>query len=455
MSPDGRQLYVGENSGNLGVAVAIFNRHLPSAAGGTTSSSTSYSGTTSQGYPVSVSVEAGVAAFKIFNSARCSDGGTTSGPSTLGDLRLDPSGRFSLHFSENNLQVVGSTDRYSLQDSLSGQISGGAAHGEFVAITTFRTAAGTYISTCKSGVLTWSAHKDARSVPAAALRLSSAATEGAASLVLTTPSVAGPNGPITVRERGFASHGENFVFVFLSPARTRCAATQEQERTLSQAHLVDSLTLPSGTFNHLDTGFRASPAPGLYRLCGYLSSIHGSTADPAGGPPDATATLVIGRQATSTPFHDAPPSPPAHTPLALTVTPNTIRDGYPVAVRASGYYTEWSELLVDVQESADPCGATSNAENNRVQDQADPYDASLIYKWLGNPDKPPSLPVSYFEPAYFTPDGPGPYRFCAYLLVSQAANPGEGPMDPPKATAQALLRISPNAVPQLAPLAGP
>jgi hypothetical protein len=130
--------------------------------------------------------------------------------------------------------------------------------------------------------------------------------------------------------------------------------------------------------------------------------------------------------------------------LSLTATPRTIRDGDPVVVRASGHYTQWSELNVDVQESADPCATTSEAEGNR---QADPYDAVLIYKWLGNPDEPPTRPARYSETAYFTPDGPGPYRFCAYLLVSRPANPGEGPVDPPKATAEALLRISPSAVP--------
>ncbi len=275
----------------------------------------------------------------------------------------------------------------------------------------------------------------------------------AASIVLTTPSTGGPGHPVTVREKGVSDHGENFVYVFLSPMTTPCAATLELERATPQTRLVDNITLPKGPYNHLSSGLAISPAPGLYRLCGYLNSLKGSVSDPLAGPPDADATLVLGKQSTSVPFHTAPPPTP-HGPLVLTLTPSVVADGYAVTVAASGTYSQWSQLNVEVQESAAPCASTFSAENTRIDNQTDPYDASLIGYELGNPDVTQNSPVPYTQSANFLPDGAGPYRFCAYLLVPRANNPGAGPSDPPRATAEALLRISPNAVPGAAPLPG-
>jgi hypothetical protein len=227
-------------------------------------------------------------------------------------------------------------------------------------------------------------------------------------------------------------------------------------------NLIDSYTLPKGPFNHLSTGFAASPAPGLYRLCGYLNSIHGPSVNPEDGPPDATATLVLGQSPRRHKHrhkrhrrrpHAATASSGQGT-LSLTLSPTAIRDGYPVTATASGTYTQWSVLYVEVQESADPCGSTFAAENNRIQDQTDPFDDSLINQEYGNPDLPATAPTLYSQSVHFLPDGPGPYRFCGYLEVSQPTQPGVGPTDPPVATSTALLTIDPNAVPQPAPLPG-
>ena len=138
--------------------------------------------------------------------------------------------------------------------------------------------------------------------------------------------------------------------------------------------------------------------------------------------------------------------------LSLTLSASTIRDGASVNVAARGTFTQWSELEVDVQESSDACAATSAAEDHRVQDHVDRFDANVIQTELGNPDLFPGAPASDPSPGTysvlvgFSPTGAGPYRFCGYLLVAPG-HPGADPTGTPQATSTALLRISRKPVP--------
>jgi len=178
----------------------------------------SYSGTTSQGYAVTLSVTSHEVTFKTFNTARCSNGGTTQGPSSLGPFVVSEGGTFSANSSRQNVDVSGSTERYNLSDTLSGRVQGGLASGQFEARTAFYAANGSLISRCDSGLLHWTAH------------LATTGTGGVA--------VPKPTGKVVQVGEGVSVRLEKgWAVTFRAPAQNGDAAEVELERT-SAPHVL-------------------------------------------------------------------------------------------------------------------------------------------------------------------------------------------------------------------------
>lgn len=148
---------------NGGRPLAMTSAKLTVSANGTALGSpgptSSYTGTTSQGKSITVAVQSGTATVSFSDTARCSNGSTTSGPATLRGLVVEASDNFSAHPAFSNLEVSGSTEHYSLQYSISGAIHGGTASGTLTAVTTFDAANGAQISTCSTGLMRWKAKK--------------------------------------------------------------------------------------------------------------------------------------------------------------------------------------------------------------------------------------------------------------------------------------------------------
>jgi hypothetical protein len=150
----GQQNVAASNGGApLGVASAVVIVSTVNTA------QASYVGTTSQGKMLAIAVQSGKATVAFFDHARCSDGGTTSGPATLPGLDDARSGRFAGRPAFSNLNLWASGQRYSLKYSVSGEVQGAAASGSISAVTAFFNRSGTQISTCSTGVLHWRAKK--------------------------------------------------------------------------------------------------------------------------------------------------------------------------------------------------------------------------------------------------------------------------------------------------------